>query len=99
MFATPATRAARSACRPRPRSTICSAPPWRNVFPDADPDALASAGWAMAHGMAYLHMDGKLAARSPEEVADRVRTAFSAIAAHAHPTDPPRLTSPRGVRP
>jgi AcrR family transcriptional regulator len=50
-----------------------------NVLPDADPDALACAGWAMAHGMAYLHMDGKLAAHSPEEVADRVRTAFSAI--------------------
>ena len=49
------------------------------VFPDSDADALASAGWALAHGMAYLHMDGKLAARSPEEVAERVRTAFSAI--------------------
>lgn len=58
------------------------------VFPDADGDALASAGWALAHGMAYLHMDGKLAARSPEEVADRVRTAFSAITgarSAAHP--------------
>lgn len=49
------------------------------VFPDSDADALASAGWALAHGMAYLHMDGKLAARSPEEVAERVRTAFAAI--------------------
>lgn len=50
-----------------------------HAFPDSDADALASAGWALAHGMAYLHMDGKLATSSPEEVAERVRTAFSAI--------------------
>lgn len=50
-----------------------------SVFPDRDADALASAGWALAHGMAYLHMDGKLAATSPDEVADRVRGAFAAI--------------------
>lgn len=49
------------------------------VFPDGDADALASAGWAFAHGMAYLHMDGKLPADSADEVADRVRTAFGAI--------------------
>ncbi|MGY0387117.1 TetR/AcrR family transcriptional regulator [Nocardioides sp. WG-D5] len=51
------------------------------VFPDADADALASAGWAFAHGMAYLHMDGKLQVESIDEVADRVRTAFAAILA------------------
>jgi AcrR family transcriptional regulator len=49
------------------------------VFPDADARALASAGWAFAHGMAYLHMDGKLPVTSGEQVADRVRTAFHAI--------------------
>ncbi|WP_164234473.1 TetR/AcrR family transcriptional regulator [Microbacterium hydrocarbonoxydans] len=49
------------------------------VFPGADADAVASAGWALAHGMAYLHMDGKLAARSPEDVANHVRGAFTAI--------------------
>lgn len=54
------------------------------VFPEADADALASAGWAFAHGMAYLHLDGKLQADSFDEIADRVRTAFAAmIAAHA----------------
>lgn len=51
------------------------------VFPDADPEALASAGWALAHGMAYLHMDGKLQAESIDEVEERVRTAFAAILA------------------
>ena len=49
------------------------------VFPDSDPDALASAGWAFAHGMAYLYMDGKLAAKSEEDVAEHVRAAFGAI--------------------
>lgn len=49
------------------------------VFPETDADALASAGWALAHGMAYLHMDGKLAAGSREEVFGHVRAAFSAI--------------------
>jgi AcrR family transcriptional regulator len=49
------------------------------VFPDADAEALASAGWALAHGMAYLHLDGKLPADSLDEVGDRVRTAFAAI--------------------
>lgn len=57
------------------------------VFPDRDPDALASAGWALAHGMAYLHVDGKLAARTPGEIADRVRAAFSAIVG-ARPAPP-----------
>lgn len=51
------------------------------VFPDVDADALASAGWALAHGMAYLYMDGKLQADSTEEIGDRVRAAFAAIIA------------------
>lgn len=51
------------------------------VFPDVDAEALASAGWALAHGMAYLHMDGKLQAASIEEVGDHVRAAFAAILA------------------
>lgn len=51
------------------------------VFPDVDADALASAGWALAHGMAYLYMDGKLQAESTEEIGDRVRAAFAAIIA------------------
>jgi len=50
-----------------------------HVFPNGDAQALASAGWAFAHGMAYLHMDGKLPAESTDDVDDRVRTAFHAI--------------------
>lgn len=50
-----------------------------NVFPGQDVDALASAGWALAHGLAFLHLDGKLKAASDDEVAARVRAAFAAI--------------------
>lgn len=49
------------------------------VYPESDAAALATAGWALAHGMAYLYMDGKLHAESTAEIADHVRTAFTAI--------------------
>lgn len=49
------------------------------VYPDAEAEALASAGWALAHGMAFLHLDGMLSTSSDAEVAERVRTAFAAI--------------------
>lgn len=51
------------------------------VFPDADAPELATALWSLAHGLACLHLDGKLAATSPEAVATRVRAAFAAILA------------------
>ncbi|UUV30230.1 WHG domain-containing protein [Amycolatopsis roodepoortensis] len=44
-------------------------------------DALASAGWALAHGLAYLFLDGKLQMESDDEVAEHVRAAFTAILA------------------
>ncbi|WP_409180417.1 TetR/AcrR family transcriptional regulator [Amycolatopsis sp. VS8301801F10] len=50
------------------------------VFPEADASALASGGWGLAHGLACLYLDGKLQAASDEEVAERVRGAFLAIA-------------------
>ncbi|MEV4152756.1 TetR/AcrR family transcriptional regulator [Nocardia salmonicida] len=50
------------------------------VFPEADASDLASAGWGLAHGLACLYLDGKLHAVSSEEVAERVRSAFLAIA-------------------
>ncbi|MFJ1751904.1 TetR/AcrR family transcriptional regulator [Kitasatospora sp. NPDC088134] len=49
------------------------------VLPEADAPALASAGWGLAHGLACLHLDGKLPAAPEEGVADRVRSAFLAI--------------------
>ncbi|MGV9676737.1 TetR/AcrR family transcriptional regulator [Nocardia sp. NPDC003482] len=48
------------------------------VFPDGDHEALASAGWGLAHGLACLYLDGKLSAGSDREVAEHVRAAFAA---------------------
>ncbi|WP_297006529.1 TetR/AcrR family transcriptional regulator [uncultured Corynebacterium sp.] len=41
--------------------------------------ALSTGLWSTAHGLACLHVDGKLSAADPGEVDDRVREAFSAI--------------------
>ncbi|GAB3728950.1 TetR/AcrR family transcriptional regulator [Amycolatopsis oliviviridis] len=49
------------------------------VFPETASEALASAGWALAHGLAYLHLDGKLPAQSDDAVAEQVRAAFAAV--------------------
>jgi AcrR family transcriptional regulator len=48
-------------------------------FPQADADALATAIWALVHGLAFLHLDGKLDARSPAMVVDRVSAAIHAL--------------------
>jgi AcrR family transcriptional regulator len=48
-------------------------------FPGADADALATAIWALVHGLACLHLDGKLDARSPSVVAGRVSAAIQAL--------------------
>ena len=50
-----------------------------HVFPNADADALATAGWSLAHGLAFLHLDGKLANSDPAAVDARVRAAYSAV--------------------
>lgn len=49
------------------------------VFPHADPVALADAGWSLAHGLAFLHLDGKLPNTDPAAVDERVRTTFAAV--------------------
>ncbi|MFT3695901.1 MAG: WHG domain-containing protein [Kofleriaceae bacterium] len=49
------------------------------VFPDADAPALATAAWGLVHGLAFLHLDGKLAAGNPAETSARVRGALMAI--------------------
>ncbi len=50
-------------------------------FPQADADALATAIWALVHGLAFLHLDGKLDAPTPAAVADRVTAAIQAVLA------------------
>jgi AcrR family transcriptional regulator len=48
-------------------------------FPDADSDAMSTAVWALVHGLAFLHLDGKLDASTPKVVSDRVRGAVHAV--------------------
>ena len=48
-------------------------------FPHADAEALAPAIWALVHGLAFLHLDGKLDAPTPAAVADRVTAAIHGL--------------------
>ena len=61
----------------------------RHAFPGADPDALSTAVWALVHGLAFLHLDGKLDAASPDAVADRVRAAVNALMTASRTTTAP----------
>ena len=49
------------------------------TFPEADAEALATAGWSLVHGLAFLHLDGKLPSANAEEVDARVVSAVTAI--------------------
>jgi AcrR family transcriptional regulator len=49
------------------------------TFPRGDVEALATAIWALVHGLAFLHLDGKLDASSPSVVAERVSAAIRAL--------------------
>jgi len=49
------------------------------AFPQADPDALATALWALVHGLAFLHLDGKLDASDRTVVAERISAAIRAV--------------------
>lgn len=49
------------------------------VYPTADSGILATAGWSTAHGLAFLHLDGKLANSDPAAIDARVRATFAAI--------------------
>jgi AcrR family transcriptional regulator len=48
-------------------------------FPHAEADALATAIWALVHGLAFLYLDGKLDATTPSVVADRVTAAVQSL--------------------
>lgn len=45
------------------------------AFSEEDAESLASAGWALAHGLADLHLEGHLPAGSRDEVCERVHRA------------------------
>jgi AcrR family transcriptional regulator len=51
----------------------------QRTFPQADAEALATAIWALVHGLAFLYLDGKLDAPTPSAVADRVTAAIQAL--------------------
>lgn len=48
------------------------------VFPDADPVPLAVGSWGLVHGLASLHVDGKLTG-ARDEVAEQVRSSIAAV--------------------
>ncbi|HEY3608495.1 MAG TPA: TetR/AcrR family transcriptional regulator [Pseudonocardiaceae bacterium] len=50
-------------------------------FPDANPEAMSTAVWALVHGLAFLHLDGKLDDSSPAVVSAGVRAAVHAVLA------------------
>jgi AcrR family transcriptional regulator len=51
----------------------------QRAFPGADPAALSISIWALVHGLAFLHLDGKLDAADPTVIADRVRASVHAV--------------------
>jgi AcrR family transcriptional regulator len=52
----------------------------RDAFPGADDaGALSTTVWALVHGLAFLHLDGKLDSSTPEVVADQVRASVHAL--------------------
>lgn len=51
------------------------------AFPQADTPAASIALWGMAHGLAFLHLDGKLRPEPLDEVRERVRSAIAAALA------------------
>ncbi|MFJ4840609.1 TetR/AcrR family transcriptional regulator [Streptomyces sp. NPDC088746] len=52
----------------------------RDAFPGADDaGALPTTVWALVHGLAFLHLDGKLDSSSPAVVAEQVRAAVFAL--------------------
>lgn len=59
------------------------------TFPDTDPDALSTATWALVHGLAVLHLDGKLPSDQAGDVDARVRAGVRALAAPLLASTPP----------
>lgn len=67
------------------------------VFPDADAEALSISVWALVHGLAFLHLDGKLDTTTPEVIANQVRASVHA-ALTIRPTAAPTTTAPHSVQ-
>ncbi len=70
------------------------------AFPGGDPDALSTTVWALVHGLAFLHLDGKLDTSTPETVDAQVRATvhalFTASAATSRTTAAPARKATAG---
>ncbi|MEV7025818.1 TetR/AcrR family transcriptional regulator [Kitasatospora sp. NPDC093558] len=55
------------------------------AFPGTDPEAMSTGVWALVHGLAFLHLDGKLDAADPAAVDDRVRAVVRTLVTTAGP--------------
>jgi hypothetical protein len=53
----------------------------RRSFPGSDPETMSTAVWALVHGLAFLHLDGKLDTSAPAVVSGRVTAAVHALLA------------------
>jgi AcrR family transcriptional regulator len=51
----------------------------QRAFPTAEADPMSTALWALVHGLAFLHLDGKFDTSSAGVVADTVRAAVRAM--------------------
>jgi AcrR family transcriptional regulator len=60
----------------------------QRTFPQADAEALATAIWALVHGLAFLYLDNKLDAPTPSAVTDRVTAAVQALLTATRPDAP-----------
>ncbi|MFJ6026613.1 TetR/AcrR family transcriptional regulator [Pseudarthrobacter sp. NPDC092424] len=59
------------------------------LFPDANVPGLSTALWSMAHGLAFLHLDGKFRPDPNDEVAARVQSVAAAVFAVGRQTSHP----------
>jgi AcrR family transcriptional regulator len=50
------------------------------AFPDSDTESLSDAVWALVHGLAFLHLDGKFDGSDPTATDRRIRAAVHAVA-------------------
>jgi AcrR family transcriptional regulator len=60
----------------------------RQSFPGVDEEAMSTAVWGLVHGLAFLHLDGKLDASTPAVVSARVRAALHALLTASELTSP-----------
>lgn len=51
----------------------------RRLFPRSDATSLSRGLWSLAHGLAFLHLDGKLRPDPAADVDERVRASIAAV--------------------